>query len=356
MGADDFLAKPVNLAELQLRVQAQVRLHRLRRELRHRGQILRHPEVESDATPTGRIFVLEDDAQWSALLTASLRTAGHTVESAGDLRSGIEAIVRAEPDVLLVDLGLPDGNGAKVVQRFREVTRGGQAPAIIVVTAVDDEEQKLACLRNGADDFVSKPISPLEVVARVGSQMRRIRASALAADQVERALGDAFTDALTGLYNRRYLDEDLARRVAKDATRDGSFAVALLDIDHFKRINDTWGHPAGDAVLRTVAKQIRSFLRTGDVECRYGGEEFLVILPSTSLGDAVLVAERLRRGMQSCELPSPLAAEKITASLGVAGWVPGEAASSLLGRADQALYLAKRSGRNRVEAAAVVST
>ncbi len=356
VGADDFLAKPVNMAELQLRVQAQVRLHRLRRELRHRGRILHHPEVESGAAPTGRVFVLEDDAQWSTLLTASLRAAGHTVESAADLRSGIEGIARAEPDVVLVDLGLPDGDGSRVIQRFRDVTRGRHAPAIVVVTAVDDEEQKLDCLRSGADDFVSKPISPMEVVARVGSQMRRIRASALAADQVEKALGDAYTDALTGLYNRRYLDEDLVRRVAKAGTRDGSFAVALLDIDHFKRINDTWGHPAGDAVLRTVAKEIRGFLRTGDLECRYGGEEFVVILPSTSLGDAVLVAERLRGGIQSCELPSPLVAAKITASLGVAGWVPGEDASSLLGRADHALYAAKRAGRNRVEVDAGAST
>ena len=356
VGADDFLAKPVNLTELQLRVQAQVRLHRLQRELRHRGRILHHPEEESDAAPTGRVFVLEDDAQWNALLTSSLRAAGHTVESASDLRSGIEAIARAEPDVVLVDLGLPDGNGLKVIQRFRDVRRGRQAPAIVVVTAVDDEEQKLDCLRSGADDFVSKPISPMEVVARVGSQMRRIRASALAAIQVERALGNAYTDALTGVYNRRYLDEDLVRRVAEAGTRDGSFAVAVLDIDHFKRINDSWGHPAGDAVLRIVAQQIRSFLRTGDLECRYGGEEFVVILPSTSLGDAVLVAERLRTGMQSCELPSPLAAERITASLGVAGWVPGEDALSLLGRADQALYVAKRAGRNRVEVAASASS
>ncbi len=356
VGADDFLAKPVNLAELQLRVQAQVRLHRLRRELRHRGRILQHPDVESAAAPTGSIFVLEDDEQWSTLLIDSLRAAGHAVESAADLATGIAAIARAEPDVLLVDLGLPDGNGLQVIRRFRDVTRGRQAPAILVVTAVDDEAQKLDCLRLGADDFVSKPISPMEVVARVGSQMRRIRASALAANQVERALGDAYTDALTGLYNRRYLDEDLLRRVSRAGARDGSFAVALLDVDHFKRINDTWGHPAGDAVLRTVAQQIRKYLRTGDLECRYGGEEFVVILPTTSLADAALVAERLRSGMESCELPSPLAGERITASLGVAGWAPGEDAASLLRRADQALYVAKRGGRNRVELAAVAPT
>ena len=126
-GADDLLGKPVNLAELQLRVQAQVRLHRLQRELRHRGRILQLPEAAIGAAPTGRVFVLEDDLQWSALLIKPLRAAGHAVDSAADLHSGMAAIARAEPDVVLVDLKLPDGDGAEVIRRFRQIAPGRHA-------------------------------------------------------------------------------------------------------------------------------------------------------------------------------------------------------------------------------------
>ena len=350
-GADDFLTKPVQLPELQLRVHAQVRLHRLHRELRHRGRVLGVAANADEPGRGGRVFVIEDDEQWSALLVETLRAAGHEVESASDLKSGTAGIARFEPDVILVDLKLPDGDGSEVIRRFHHVGTGRPTPVIVVVTAASDEAEKVACLRLGADDFVAKPISPLELVARVASQLRRLSAAVLAASQVERAMGDAYTDPLTGLYNRRYLDADLRRRVNAAAENGEGFAVALLDVDHFKRVNDTWGHAAGDAVLCNVAQQIRAFLRTGDLECRYGGEEFVIVLPATSLTDARLVAERLRLGVAAGRsLPST--EETITASLGVAAWRPGEEPAALLHRADQALYAAKRGGRNRVEIAA----
>lgn len=349
-GASDFLTKPVNPAELELRVQSQVRLHRLQQELDHRSQILRF-SAEADDPPAGRVFVLEDDPHWRAVLIELLQARGYVVEAACDLGSGIAAAERADPDVLLVDLKLPDGEGSDFIRLFRNLGLERHVPAIMVVTGVDDAQEKLACLRHGADDYVTKPITPVELLARVESQMRRSRASRLAVRQAERARGDAHTDPLTGLYNRRFLDEDLRRRVRGAASRADGFAVALLDIDHFKRVNDSYGHPVGDAVLRTVAGQVRKSLRESDLACRYGGEEFVAIFPSTGLREARIVADRLRTEIQASECP-PLPAEAVTVSIGLAEWTPGEDAGDLLRRADEALYAAKHAGRNRVEEAA----
>jgi len=347
-GADDFLTKPIQLPELQLRVHAQVRLHRLHRELRHRGRVLGAPAAVDEPVRGGRVFVIEDDVQWSALLIETLRTAGHEVESAVDLRTGIAGIARFEPDVILVDLKLPDGDGSEVIRRFHHVGTGRPTPVIVVVTAASDEEEKVACLRLGADDFVAKPISPMELVARVASQLRRLSAAVLAASQVERAIGDAYTDPLTGLYNRRYLDADLERRVGAAGVSGEGFAIALLDVDHFKRINDTWGHAAGDAVLRTVAQQIRAFLRTGDLECRYGGEEFVIVLPETTMEGATSLAETLREKVAAHSFVFQGESIPVTISVGCALVQPNDAATELIQRADEKLYEAKRSGRNRV--------
>ncbi len=296
-GADDFLSKPVNAVELELRVRSQIRLRHLSRELVHRGEIL--GEVAMEQSDQERIVVVEDDPHWAAVLQRSLRSESYAVELAGDLRTGLAAVNRTQPDVIVLDLTLPDGSGMELVRALSAVPSvdGAHRPIVVVVTGTDELTEKLDCLRHGADDYLVKPIEPQELRARISTQGRRARASRKALAQAASAREAAFRDALTGLYNRRFLMADLQRRTTQGSPR--RFSVALLDLDHFKGINDTWGHGAGDDVLRAVSLALRANIRESDLACRYGGEEMVLVFPSTPWATrssrSIACVRRLRR-------------------------------------------------------------
>ncbi len=350
-GADDFLGKPVNPAELELRVRGQVRLRQLQQELRGRIEVLGGQAATAGRVTGGKVFVVEDDAQWRNALCRRLVAQGHAVTSAEDLRTGLASVDGADPDVVIVDLCLPDGSGVDFIRQFRESRSGNHVPTILVVSAIEDAKDKLDALRSGADDYLVKPVAPEELEARIQAQLHRSRTSRALRDQVYQARLAASKDALTGLFNRRFLDEDLARRIERAAAGQHSFSLAMLDVDHFKRINDTHGHGVGDAVLRALAACVGAAMRESNLVCRYGGEELCLVLPATRLDDAVLCLERLRADVERLACP-PLATGAITVSAGVAEWAPGETPGDVLRRADGALYAAKRAGRNRVEVSA----
>lgn len=350
-GADDFLGKPVNATELELRVRGQVRLRQLQQELRGRIEVLGGPATTAAQETGGKVFLVEDDAQWRAALSRRLLAEGHVVASAEGLRSGLTSVDGADPDVVIVDLRLSDGSGMDFIRQFRERRRGGYVPTILVVSAIEEARDKLDALRSGADDYLVKPVAPEELEARIQAQLRRSRTSRALRDQVDLAKLEASKDALTGLFNRRFLDEDLARRLERAAAGQHGFSLAMLDVDHFKRINDTHGHGVGDAVLRAIGTRVSASIREIDLVCRYGGEELCVVLPATRLDDAVRCVERVREEVQRLACP-PLAAGAITLSAGVAEWVAGEKPGDVLRRADRALYAAKEAGRNRVEVSA----
>ncbi len=351
-GADDFLTKPIDPIELELRVRSQVRLRRLAQELDHRAQILGNARPPPERPSSrGRVFVMDGDAAWSAVQCMRLSAAGYTVYSAKRLETGIPAALEAAPDVVLVDLLLPDGSGTEFIRRLRHMTAaepGRQMPVVLVTTSLEDSAERLNCLRHGADDYLTKPIGAEELLARIAAQVRRVRASRTAQVHVAQAQKAAHTDGLTGLYNRRFFDEDLAHRVKRAERGHNGFSIALLDLDHFKRINDTWGHAAGDEALCAMARVLLGGARDSDLVCRVGGDELILVLPGTPLADACTALDRLRLSIAELEC-APLPRGAVTISAGIAAWGPNDEPAQLLARADRALYQAKRNGRNRVE-------
>ncbi len=208
-------------------------------------------------------------------------------------------------------------------------------------------EDVVAGLRGGAHDYLKKPFEPAELLARVSSaiQIKKLQDELrLRNAELERM---SRTDALTGLFNRRHLDEELARRHSDASRHHQLMSLLLLDIDHFKRINDTYGHPAGDQVLRTFAERLRTVLRAGDIAGRWGGEEFLIVLPRTDLAGAREVAERIR----FITAFEPVVADGKEIDLTVSGGCalgPGDSVEAVVSLADKCLYDAKQAGRNRV--------
>jgi two-component system cell cycle response regulator len=349
-GADDYVHPPIDDVDLGLRLRSQVRLRRLQLELRSRLEVAGVPSSSELPVRGGKVLVIDDDPVWRAILTRRLEMDGHTVLLADDLPIAHQMADGFDPDVIVIDLMLPSGSGLDFIRAQRFARRGLHVPSVLVVSGLDEAEGKLEALRFGADDYLVKPVDPDELAARVGTQQRRSRASRHLRAEVDRARRDANRDALTRLYNRRYLDADLARRVERAEHGHHGFSAVLLDIDHFKSVNDEHGHGLGDQVLALVAACLSAQLREGDLVCRYGGEEFCVVLPATSLADARSCAERLRLAVQRLACP-PLPVGQPTVSLGVAEWTVGETPTELLERADAALYRAKRGGRNRVEVA-----
>jgi two-component system cell cycle response regulator len=205
-------------------------------------------------------------------------------------------------------------------------------------------------LEIGVNDYLTRPIDRNELLARVRTQVRKRRYTERLRDNVQMSIEMAITDALTGLYNRRYMESHVGTLVEQAALRNKPLTVLVLDIDYFKSVNDTFGHDAGDDVLREFALRIKKSIRGIDLACRYGGEEFVVVMPETDMAVATIVAERLRRRIATEPFTVQQGVRKIevTISIGIAAFGCGDTPASVLKRADQALYRAKRDGRNRV--------
>jgi diguanylate cyclase (GGDEF)-like protein len=288
------------------------------------------------------VLVVEDDAGIRALYREVLRMRGHrTVE----VERGDEALMEARacaPDVVVLDLGLPGLDGLGVLAQLKADVALCSVP-VIVSTAWDDTATVTQALDGGAHDFVRKPFIPDELAARVDAAVRmKAERDALSAD--------ASRDPLTGLPNRRSLTTELEREHALARRGRPAFSVLLLDVDHFKAVNDDRGHQAGDMVLAEIADRLRARARTSDVVGRWGGEEFLIVAPDTSATGAVSLAEDLRAAVSESAIEIDGKPVTVTASVGVAAW-ERETVEELVARADQALYEAKKAGRDRVVSA-----
>jgi len=254
-----------------------------------------------------------------------------------------------DPDLVLVDYLMPKVNGVEFIQRLRAIPQR-ENTMILMLTGTKEPELLLQALRQGANDFLLKPASSMELEARIGN-MLRLRAALVGLQEANRELTRlATTDALTETLNRRaFLERGAA--TFSFFRRDGKpLAVIMLDIDHFKRVNDSFGHAAGDTVLRTFAERIGPSLRSMDYFGRLGGEEFAIGLPATDQKGALLVGERLRQAVTVSAIDAQSGPISITSSFGVAVMREEDANfAALLNRADEALYRAKANGRNRVE-------
>lgn len=309
-----------------------------------------------DERPT-RILVVDDHPDNIMVLRARLEARGYLVESAEDGEEALEKIYASPPDLVLLDVMMPKIDGMEVARRVKS-DRSLPFIPVIMQTALDSTESMVQGLDAGADDYISKPINFKELEARVKSLLR-IQALQQELQERERQLSEANdqlltmsrTDALTGLDNRRHLGERLHEMWEHGQRLHEPLALVMCDIDHFKRVNDEHGHQAGDAVLRQFAEVIKSEARGIDRVGRYGGEEFVLLLPGTVLDAAVIFAERLRSAVEAHVFTfGDGATLQRTMSCGVAAW-PHPSINdqeALMRAADEALYVAKETGRNRV--------
>ncbi|MCS6798708.1 MAG: diguanylate cyclase [Myxococcota bacterium] len=296
-----------------------------------------------------RIVVADDDAITRHYLTGLLEANGMRVDAVDSTQGVIDLVARGGVDAVLLDVIMPGMNGLDACRLIKSMTADAFVP-VLLVTARTDTQSRIEGLRIGADDYVCKPFDERELLARLGA-MLRIKAlhDELAAARA-RLAELAVRDELTGLYNYRYLHERLGEEFKRAERYREPLACAMIDVDHFKRVNDEHGHAAGDAVLAEVATRLRRSVREIDVVARYGGEEFLLVLPSTHFAGAVAVAERVWRSIGSVPVRAEGRSIAVTVSVGVALFPSRDVRSKddLLRAADEALYEAKRDGRDRI--------
>ena len=354
-GADDFLTKPVDDVALITRVKNLARLKMLDDEMALRATTSDQLAMErgssawqSEQPQVGKILLVDDHPRSTARTLAKLSDA-HDAFAESDAQAAVKMLSEHNFDVLMVSLSLKDVDGLRVCSQVRSSEKTRNLP-IIVLTDPGDETRLLRGLDMGVNDYLVRPIDPNEMYARVRTQIRRKRHSDFLRNRLEQSVELAVTDPLTGLYNRRYFELHL-KGLYEEAIAEGrELSVMIADIDHFKSVNDTHGHDAGDVVLQDFATRLRRNTRSIDLACRLGGEEFVVIMPDADSVVCRQVGERLRECIE--EAPFAINSQTsvpVTVSVGLATLSKeNDTPQSLLKRADNAVYEAKRSGRNRV--------
>jgi diguanylate cyclase (GGDEF)-like protein len=298
-----------------------------------------------------RTLVVDDEPLSRHVMQAAVERLGHEWTAAEDGEAAWQCFRQDKPDVLITDLMMPRVDGLELCRRVRADARAGYT-YIILVTVLDDRQDVLRGMEAGADDYLVKPLQLFDLRTRLIAAQRVTDLHAELDRHRAQLAHLARHDPLTGLGNRRSLQDDLEILHARSQRYGRRFALAMCDIDRFKAYNDTHGHQAGDQALRAVATTIARELRGGDTVYRYGGEEFLLILPEQTLETARIAVERVRSAVERLAIPQPAAGPggTLTLSAGIAAIDPGEAttAEELLKQADAALYRAKSAGRNQL--------
>lgn len=305
---------------------------------------------------TARILVVDDHPDNIELLKARLEARGYEIDTAEDGEEALRKVFERPPHLVLLDVMMPKMDGFEVVRRIKANTDLPFVP-VIMQTALDSTQDIVEGLNAGADDYITKPLNFAELEARVKSLLR-IKALQESLEERERQLEEineklqrmSMTDGLTGIANRRALEERLRDMFEHSLRLHEPLSIVMCDIDRFKSVNDTYGHQAGDDVLKQFAQVLHKEAREIDKVGRYGGEEFMLLLPGTVLDAAVTFAERVRHSIESHTFEFEGGTLKRTMSCGVAAWPHPKIqhTDGLIKAADDALYIAKKTGRNRV--------
>lgn len=302
---------------------------------------------------TAKILIIEDskamrDRIGRILLDAGL--AGEVFHAANGLE-GFKILFHHRPDLVLCDITMPHIDGWRFLE-MRGTREELRDIPVLMLTAAEDTDNKVRALGKGAVDYITKPFEETELIARVKVhlQIKSLQDELRHANALLEKL--SVTDGLTAVYNRRHLMQELEKEFTRASRYDGTFAFLMIDVDHFKDINDRYGHLMGDFVLRELAKIVFQQLRASDVLARYGGEEFAAILPGTDLKGAQSLAERIRRVVEEHPFKHGSAFAKITVSVGVVTYpgIEAQSVDDVIREADAALYRAKELGRNLVQA------
>ena len=356
-GADDFVTKPIDDVILLARVRSLTRLKLIMDELREREESGRRMGVTTDGAGRlrgsgGRVLIVDDNARQAEKIAAEL---------GGEHRPVIEpdagaALVasRGLIDLMIVNIGAEGFDGLRLIAQARSVEATRHLPILAVVDPAE-RPRLLKALELGVNDILIRPVDPGELSARARTQIRRKRYTDFLRDKLDYSLEMAVTDALTGLHNRRYMAGQLQALVQRANHGGDPVAVLVMDIDHFTSVNDGFGHDAGDEVLSEFAVRLATNVRAVDLPCRFGGEEFVVVMPGADLIDAERIADRIRRDVASAPFRVMGGKEliTITVSIGVAASLGhGDTPEALLKRGDEGVYEAKASGRNKVIARA----
>ena len=359
-GADDFLTKPVNDLQLMTRVRSLVRLKTLTDELRLRASTTRNIGIEEllsrrDVVAEAEAEVLlVDERPASAERIARMLRGRCRLSVVADPQAAFFQAAEGGFDCIIVSTSFADYDPLRLCSQLRTLDRTRFVP-IMLIAEPGEDERLVRGLELGVNDYLVRPVDQHELVARLATQVRRKRYNDHLRSSVAQTIEMAVTDGLTGLHNRRYLDSHLATLFERARSRRRPLSLMITDIDRFKAINDTWGHDAGDDVLREFAARLKKNVRGIDLACRMGGEEFVIVMPDTEGDVAEKVAERVRA--QIAHAPFSVGTGEtsipVTVSVGVSSLRhAGDTVDALLKRADKALYEAKNGGRNRVVAAA----
>ncbi len=356
-GADDFLTKPAGDIALITRVKSLARMKMVTDELQLRvasGRDLGVRQIsdrerESIHGLNGRILIVNDISQASDQLLEYLGD-DHEAEVAIDAQDALYQAAEQIYDLAIISLNMMSFDGLRLCSQLRSLERTRMLPLLLIANEEDDA-RLIRGIDLGANDYINSPVDAAELKARVKTQVKRKRLNDKLRESVQSAMEAAVRDPLTGLSNRRYFDRHVSTLFETAKTEDRPLSLITLDIDHFKLVNDTYGHQAGDEVLRIFAHRVSKNVRGKDLAYRFGGEEFVVVMPDTDQDLAFVVADRMRREVAASAFVTNDGEHEVsvTVSAGVACMNgPDDTLDAMLKRADDALYKAKRNGRNRV--------